>query len=67
MLNWIKDCKLGNEPAITTKQNEIIAFIFKSNQTNFRAILTKKKNSYYIWLFLGAHKYYDKKREDLGI
>lgn len=66
-IKWIQSCKDGDQPPITTKDREIIAFILKSNQSNFRAILTKKKNEYFLWLFLGVHKYYDKKRKELGI
>ena len=66
LLDWIRDCKAGlvrPEPC----RNNLLAFIYKSNDNRTRGILTKEKNSYFIELFLDKHKYYDRKRKYLGL
>lgn len=67
LLLWIKRCKEGNEQVASSKKDkELIAFFFKPNVNNIRGILTKKKGSFFIALFLDKHKYYDRERKKLG-
>jgi len=68
ILMWINECKLGKtKPEPCKKFKNLISFIYKSNDNRIRGILTKEKNSYFIELFLGKHKYYDRKKRYLGI
>lgn len=68
IINWIKDCRDNKEKYEPCKNYiELIAFIYKSNDNEIRGILSKKKNKYFIELFLDKHKYYDRKRKYLGI
>ena len=68
ILIWVNRCKLGEtRPEPCRKFKNLIAFIYKSGDNRIRSILTKKKNSYFIELFLDKHKYYDKKRRYLGL
>jgi hypothetical protein len=68
LLDWVQGCKEGEERIYTSKKNKrIVAFIFKSSDTRYRAILTKEKNKYFIVLFLDKHKYYERERDVLGI
>ena len=68
LIQWIIDCREGkNMPISSDKINELLAFILKFRETNFRAILTKKKNEYFIAVFLDKHKYYENQRMKLGI
>jgi hypothetical protein len=67
LISWIESCKNKKEPpAQSKKHKELIAFFFKPNMNNIRGILTKKKNSFFIALFLDNHKYYDRERKKLG-
>ena len=68
ILSWVDDCKKGKVLALSSdKIPSLIGFVLKFNQTNFRAILTKKNNEYFIALFLDKHKYYENERRTLGI
>ena len=67
LIEWVKNCKKGEEPISTNKKlKNIVVFFFKPNDTRFRGILTKEKNAYFITLFLDKHKYYDRERKRLG-
>lgn len=58
ILNWIRDCKEGNErPEPCKRFKNLITFIYKSNDNKIRGLLTKEKNAYFIELFLDKHKY----------
>lgn len=53
LINWVKECKDGDVAPISSgKVLGVLGFILKFRDTNFRAILTKKKNEYFISLFL---------------
>ncbi len=66
LIVWIKDCKEYKENPIQSKADrEIIGFV-KRFGSNLRAILTKRKEGYFLSLFLDKHKYYDEEREKLG-
>ena len=68
IISWIKKCRDNKEKYEPCKNHfELIAFIYKSNDNEIRGILSKKKNNYFIELFLDKHKYYDRKRKYLGI
>ncbi len=68
LVEWIKECKEGKCFAISSdKVKELLGFVLRFRDTNFRAILTKKKNEYFIALFLDKHKYYEIERGKLGI
>ena len=67
-LGWIKECQEGQAiPISSDLVNDLLGFILRFRETNFRAILTKKKNEYFIALFLDKHKYYESERRKLGI
>ena len=53
MLEWVKKC-FNREiyPIPSPAFNDLLVFFFKPAVTNIRAILTKKKNSYFLALFL---------------
>jgi len=68
LLDWVRDCQDGkNLPISSSKVQGLIAFILKFRESNLRSILTKKKNEYFIAIFLDKHKYYNQEREKLGI
>ena len=68
LIKWIRECKEGKTFALSSgKEKDLLGFILKFRETNLRAILTKKKNKYFIALFLDKHKYYENQREKLGI
>lgn len=68
LIDWVKDCKEGKSiPISSDKIKDLLGFVFRFRDTNFRAILTKKKNEYFIALFLDKHKYYENERRKLGI
>lgn len=68
LINWIIDCNDRKNMAISSDRvDDLLGFVLKFRETNFRAILTKKKNQYFIALFLDKHKYYENKRRKLGI
>lgn len=59
LIIWIKDCKEHKTNVIQSKlDREVIGFV-KRFGSNLRAILTKRKESYFIALFLDKHKYYE--------
>jgi len=68
LIEWIKECKAGKSiPISSDKVKELLGFVLRFRDTNFRAILTKKKNEYFIALFLDKHKYYENERRKLGL
>ena len=68
LIGWIKECKEGKSiPISSDRIKELLGFVLHFRDTNFRAILTKKKNEYFIALFLDKHKYYENERRKLGI
>ncbi|MCC7574841.1 hypothetical protein KO361_04580 [Candidatus Woesearchaeota archaeon] len=59
LINWIKNCEEKKVNPVQSKKNpEIIGFV-KRIGSNVRAILIKKKDKYFIKLFLDKHKYYE--------
>lgn len=68
LLDWIRECKGGKSIPISSDiVKDLLGFVLQFRDTNFRAILTKKKNEYFIALFLDKRKYYENKRRKLGI
>lgn len=68
LLKWVKECMEGKQiPISSDRVKNLLGFILKFRDTNFRAILTKRKNEYFIALFLDKHKYYERERRKLGI
>ena len=67
LLEWVKKCKEQElDPKPSPNFRELLVFFFKPYITNVRGILTKRKNSYFIALFLDKHNYYDRERRKLG-
>lgn len=68
LISWVRECKEGKCIAISSDRiKDLLGFVLKFRQTNFRAILTKETNRYFIVLFLDKHKYYEHERRKLGI
>lgn len=68
LIDWIKECREGIvNPISSDRIKDLLGFILRFRDTNFRAILTKKKNEYFIALFLDKHKYYENERRKLGV
>jgi len=68
LIEWVKGCQVGKAiPVSSDKIKDLLGFVLKFRDTNFRAILTKKKNEYFIALFLDKHKYYENQRRKLGL
>lgn len=68
LIEWVQKCKEGESiPVSSDRIENLLGFVLKFRDTNFRAILTKKKNEYFIALFLDKHKYYENQRRKLGI
>ena len=68
LIEWVKECRQGKCNALSSdKVKGLLAFILRFRDTNFRAILTKKKNEYFIALFLDKHKYYEDERKRIGV
>ena len=68
LIKWVRECKEGKSiPVSSDRINGLLGFILKFRETNFRAILTKKKNEFFISLFLDKHKYYENQRRKLGL
>lgn len=68
LVQWLKECKEGKKiPISSDRVKDLLGFVLRFRNTNFRAILTKKKNEYFIALFLDKHKYYEKQRRKLGL
>ena len=66
-IEWVKKCDDRDiDPDPSPLSRNLLVFFFKPRVTNIRGILTKRKNSYFITLFLDKHKYYDKQRRKLG-
>lgn len=66
LLIWVKDCLNKNiNPIISKRDKEIIGFV-KRFGSNIRSILTKRKEGYFISIFLDKHKYYETEMEKLG-
>ncbi len=66
LIEWITECKKGKENPIQSKENrEVIGFV-KRFGSNLRALLTKKKEGYFLVLFLDKHKYYEIEMNKLG-
>jgi hypothetical protein len=66
ILLWLKECRMHNVSPIQSKfDNEVIGFV-KRIGSSLRIILTKKKDSYFIALFLDKHKYYETEMERQG-
>lgn len=67
LTEWVRECKERKHiPLSSDKIKDLLAFILRFRDTNFRAILTKKKNEYFIALFLDKHKYYEMEKKKLG-
>lgn len=67
LVEWIRRCNNREvDPEPSPVDFGLLAFFFKPRVTNIRGILTKRKNSYFIALFLDKHKYYDRERRKLG-
>lgn len=67
-IEWVKECKEGKSiPLSSDRVKDLLGFVLRFRDTNFRAILTKKKNEYFIALFLDKHKYHENERRKLGI
>lgn len=59
LILWVNDCKGRKTSVIQSKLNrEVIGFV-KRFGSNLRAILTKRKEDYFLALFLDKHKYYE--------
>lgn len=68
LIEWVRDCKAGKCMAISSDRiKDLLGFVLRFRADNFRAILTKKKNEYFIALFLDKHKYYESERRKLGL
>ena len=66
LILWIKECKEHKTNVIQSKlDREVIGFV-KRFGSNLRAILTKRKESYFIALFLDKHKYYELEMKKFG-
>lgn len=66
LVDWVKACKeLRTNPIQSKTNRELIGFV-KRIGSNLRAILTKKKEGYFIILFLDKHKYYEVEMSSLG-
>lgn len=68
IIEWVKRCSTREEkPEFSKAYKDVMGFIYKSNDNKIRGILTREKNAYFIALFLGNHKYYERKRRELGL
>ena len=68
LISWVKECQEGKSFVISSDRvTDLLGFVLRFRDTNFRAILTKKKNEYFLNLFLDKHKYYELERRKLGI
>jgi len=68
LIKWVKECRAGKSiPISSDKIENLLGFVLKFRNTNFRAILSKKKNEYFIAIFLDKHKYYETQRRKLGL
>ena len=67
LIEWVKRCnnrEIAPDPSPAFR--DLLIFFFKPAVANIRGILTKRKNSYFLALFLDKHKYYDQERRKLG-
>ncbi len=63
---WLRDCVERRANPIQSKRDrEVIGFV-KRFGSDLRAILTKKKDGYFLALFLDKHKYYEDEMARLG-
>jgi|SRR3989338_10396802 len=78
MYQWVKDItqrridpiSIGStKPYKEWQTNELLTFRypFSIENTEYRILFVKIKNSVYIEFHLGDHKYYDKVRKDLNL
>ncbi|MBW2989963.1 hypothetical protein KY358_06635 [Candidatus Woesearchaeota archaeon] len=68
LIGWVRECKEGKSiPLSSDRIKGLLGFVLRFRDTNFRAILTKRKNEYFVALFLDKHKYYENERRKLGI
>lgn len=68
VFKWVQDCKDDRAYFKQSKKfPDLLIFIFRPNDTRYRAILTKKKNAYFFVFFLDKHKYYERELQELGI
>lgn len=59
LIEWVRNCKERKTNVIQSKINrEVIGFV-KRFGSSLRAILTKRKEGYFLALFLDKHKYYE--------
>lgn len=66
LIQWVRDCKEYKINLIQSKINrEVIGFVRRFG-SNLRAILTKRKEGYFLILFLDKHKYYETEMEKFG-
>ncbi len=66
LLVWVVSCRDQKENVIQSKRDRDIIGFVKRFGSNVRAVLTKKKEGYFLALFLDKHKYYDEEMEKLG-
>ena len=67
LLEWVEKCRNREvAPDPSPADHNLLVFFFKPSVNNIRGLLTKRKNSYFIALFLDKHKYYDSERKKLG-
>ena len=66
LMVWIRNCKEYQENIIQSKRDRNIIGFVKRFGSNLRAILTQRKESYFLSLFLDKHKYYEVEMEKLG-
>lgn len=66
LIQWAKDCREYRADPIQSKTNrEIIGFVRRFG-SNIRAVLIKKKEGYFLVLFLDKHKYYEEEMDKWG-
>ena len=66
IVEWVVCCRDKKASPIQSKNDrELIGFV-KRIGSNVRALLTKKKNGYFIVLFLDKHKYYEEAMQKFG-
>lgn len=66
LIYWIKDCRDHKTNVIQSKNDRDIIGFVKRFGSNLRAILTKRKEGYFLNLFLDKHKYYEIEMQKLG-
>ena len=66
LISWILDCKNFNVSPILSKNDRNLLGFVKRIGSNLRVLLTKKKDGYFLALFLDKHKYYEDEMSKLG-